>query len=1050
MDAARKFVDKGQIDKAIKEYLRVVKEDPKDVRVWLKIGDLYAKQGAKQEASETYLKVARYYEEQGFAQKAVAVYKQILKLDPHLVDVNLKLAELYRTAGLHNDAMQHFEAVAAHFHREGNTKEALATVRRVVDLDPQNVATRIKLAELYSKENMVQDAVTEFTVACDQLRKQNRADDFIKVAERLLWHKPDLHTLNRELAALYLQRNDARRALQKLQSSFKADPRDIDTLALLAQAFLALDQKSKSVSVLKELAKIHVETKLRERAAEVYRKILELTPNDADALQFFGRASAPAMAAPAAAPAYAAPQYGGAAPLAAPARASAPVHSAPPQAQRYYDDGIPTPSALAATRSATPLPVAPPKPKFTISGAMPTVDPRSRMTGAMPLVDARNNITSGLDLNDVEYSDVDEVDYSTELRDGSDVRGYNAHDAQTEQHAEVIAKILAETDVYVKYGLHQKAIDHLRKIFALDENHVEAHERLKDIYLSQGRDADAQNELLRLANAVVGYDPRRAEDYLRELLGYNATHNAALEFARRHRINVQARYEQVVGGDIALSVSDDDFINAPGRDHGMRRDSVDDFDPHELIGGAHGSPAPGRPPAPPRSPEGQHDYELDLDAGLAEARQGGTDYGDLAEEGYAYGDQYQAGEFEFESDAVAEEPELAMAVDDQLAEAELVDDIGREVAAEMRNYGATDEFGESDLPFDANEAREFDEGVRRARHGLAAAGGYQREAAMAVDDYQLGQLGEAPAVRGFDDDDAFAPDKATTTDAAAFSVNDTNAEMLAVGESTFTGDADVSGGASLEDELEEAEFYIGQAMFSDAADLLRGLLVRYPNHPLVAAKLGEVEGNLSGVARKISVDLGAPATEFPIDVSDVGDSAPVLPGGVRMEGLDFEDLEEFESLDAANPYPTQQNDDDDDLPNDRARPSVMLERPLDDADGATHFDLGLAYKEMGLHGDAIGEFEKALRARGREVQCRLMIGLCHREQGNPTEAVHQFKQALHSPALSDLERQSLYYELGVTYDVLRDYGESLYYLEMVLKRDPAFADAAARVERMRG
>ena len=42
MDAARKFVDKGQIDKAVKEYLRIVHEDPKDVRVWLKIGDLYA------------------------------------------------------------------------------------------------------------------------------------------------------------------------------------------------------------------------------------------------------------------------------------------------------------------------------------------------------------------------------------------------------------------------------------------------------------------------------------------------------------------------------------------------------------------------------------------------------------------------------------------------------------------------------------------------------------------------------------------------------------------------------------------------------------------------------------------------------------------------------------------------------------------------------------------------------------------------------------------------------------------------------------------------
>ena len=164
----------------------------------------------------------------GFFLKAVAVYKQILKLDPRLVDVILKLAELYRQLGLMSDAMQHFESVAAHFHREGNTKEALAAVKKLVDLDPENIATRIKLAELYSKEGIVEDAANEFSVACEQLRRQGRQDDFIKVAERLLWHKPENHALNRELAGLYLRRNDPRRALQKLQACFKADPRDVD------------------------------------------------------------------------------------------------------------------------------------------------------------------------------------------------------------------------------------------------------------------------------------------------------------------------------------------------------------------------------------------------------------------------------------------------------------------------------------------------------------------------------------------------------------------------------------------------------------------------------------------------------------------------------------------------------------------------------------------------------------------------------------------------------------------------------------------------------
>jgi len=83
---AQKLVEKGQFEKAIKEYLKVVADDDKDVRIWLKIGDLYAKLSKKPEAAETYAKVAQFYSDQGFYLKAVAVYKQILKIEPRLVD----------------------------------------------------------------------------------------------------------------------------------------------------------------------------------------------------------------------------------------------------------------------------------------------------------------------------------------------------------------------------------------------------------------------------------------------------------------------------------------------------------------------------------------------------------------------------------------------------------------------------------------------------------------------------------------------------------------------------------------------------------------------------------------------------------------------------------------------------------------------------------------------------------------------------------------------------------------------------------------------------
>ncbi len=506
MDAARKFVDKGQIDKAVKEYLRIVQEDPKDVRVWLKIGDLYAKKGAKQDATEAYLKVARFYHEQGFFLKAVAVYKQILKLDPRLVDVIMKLAELYRQLGLMSDAMQHFESVAAHFHREGNTKEALETVKKLVDLDPENIATRIKLAELYSKEGLVEEASAEFTLACDQLRRQNRQDDFVKVAERLLWHKPENHALNRELAGLYLRRNDPRRALQKLQACFKADPRDVETLGLLAQAFQALDQKAKTVSVLKELARIQIENKQRDKATEVYRKILEFVPNDPEAMQFLNVAPAQAVSAqppPAIAP---------------------PIPTAPPPPVR--------PPTFARAQTPMPTAVRAADARFNLTSDLPSIPaPASqRMTGSMPLVDEQS--LSGVDFALPEY---DDADFSADMEPPPDPRRASA---AGERHSEEISKILAETDVYVKYGLHQKAVDHLRRIFTLDGENVEAHERLKDIFVSQGREQEAETELLKLAELVASGDPDRAETYLQELLAINGTHTGAFDLARRFRLRV--------------------------------------------------------------------------------------------------------------------------------------------------------------------------------------------------------------------------------------------------------------------------------------------------------------------------------------------------------------------------------------------------------------------------------------------------------------------------------------------------------------------------------
>jgi tetratricopeptide (TPR) repeat protein len=237
---------------------------------------------------------------------------------------------------------------------------------------------------------------------------------------------------------------------------------------------------------------------------------------------------------------------------------------------------------------------------------------------------------------------------------------------------------------------------------------------------------------------------------------------------------------------------------------------------------------------------------------------------------------------------------------------------------------------------------------------------------------------------------------------------------------------------NLEDDLDEADFYVGQGMVAEALDVLRALLERYPSHRMVGAKYREVEAMLHGDA----------AIEVPHDsIEESIEHEEINTAGTEAIDLDeIEELDDFEEIPvslAEAPNPTK-----------KRKPTVMLEKPVDESDAETHYDLGLAYKEMGLHDEAIKAFEKVLRAPGREVQCRVMIGMCMREQGNASEAIHQFKQGLHAEP-QERERQSLYYEIGMTYESIGDEAEALYYFEMVTKRDPGFADAAHRADGLR-
>jgi tetratricopeptide (TPR) repeat protein len=264
--AAQKLVEKKRFDKAVEEYQKILAEDPRDVRTLLKVGDLRLKAEQYPDAITTYETVGQFYLQQKQLPKALAVYKQIREIIkkhvPHLEDrfghVVPKLAEIYFELGYTGDALATYDELAARLSAAGRDRDVIDVFRKVTDIDPTNPLPLLRLADAYMRVRDIDSAIQKLGAASQSLLKLGRREEALKVVERLLQHRQDPQFC-RLAAEIYLERagpNDGMAALTKLQSAFKENPRDLETLALLARAFDVLGQGPKAVEVLKEAARI--------------------------------------------------------------------------------------------------------------------------------------------------------------------------------------------------------------------------------------------------------------------------------------------------------------------------------------------------------------------------------------------------------------------------------------------------------------------------------------------------------------------------------------------------------------------------------------------------------------------------------------------------------------------------------------------------------------------------------------------------------------------------------------------------------------------------
>lgn len=123
---------------------------------------------------------------------------------------------------------------------------------------------------------------------------------------------------------------------------------------------------------------------------------------------------------------------------------------------------------------------------------------------------------------------------------------------------------------------------------------------------------------------------------------------------------------------------------------------------------------------------------------------------------------------------------------------------------------------------------------------------------------------------------------------------------------------------------------------------------------------------------------------------------------------------------------------------------VKFGNEMESSDAQSHFDLGQAFKEMGLYDEAINEFRQASQDTSRRVECLIMQCACLRERGEADKAITML-QALLKPGLSNEESCAVKYELASGYEAVGKKEDANLLLSEINASNPGFRDISSRL-----
>jgi tetratricopeptide (TPR) repeat protein len=126
----------------------------------------------------------------------------------------------------------------------------------------------------------------------------------------------------------------------------------------------------------------------------------------------------------------------------------------------------------------------------------------------------------------------------------------------------------------------------------------------------------------------------------------------------------------------------------------------------------------------------------------------------------------------------------------------------------------------------------------------------------------------------------------------------------------------------------------------------------------------------------------------------------------------------------------------------------------DSGDYETHYQMAVAYQEMGLYEDAIREYQDAIAlvkpddGSKRFYSCATLLGHCFVSTGMPQHAIKWLNRALETPEITAEEYHGLWYEMAAAYEACDDIENAGKYYDMIYAENVDFRDVGERVKKL--